>query len=108
MFQSRGSREYNQSPDDMLNGPCHIHYAFIDGKRVSMHAMKDCKMFLKLQEVAGINKPKQGGKAMRETQTMHPHQTSSQTMEQRKDKRSQIKETTMMEDISHPKDTSPE
>jgi hypothetical protein len=23
-FQSRGSREYNQSPDDMLNGPCHI------------------------------------------------------------------------------------
>jgi hypothetical protein len=31
-FQSRGSREYNQSPDDMLNGPCHIHYAFIDGK----------------------------------------------------------------------------
>jgi hypothetical protein len=47
-FQSRGSREYNQSPDDMLNGPCNIHYAFIDGKRVSMHAMKDCKTFLKL------------------------------------------------------------
>jgi hypothetical protein len=40
-FQSRGSREYNQSPDDMLNGPCHIHYAFIDEKRVSRHAMKD-------------------------------------------------------------------
>jgi hypothetical protein len=36
-FQSRGSREYNQSPDDMLNGPCHIHYAFIDGKRVFWH-----------------------------------------------------------------------
>jgi hypothetical protein len=52
-FQSRGSREYNQSPDDMLNGPCHIHYAFIDGKRVSRHAMKDCNTFLKLQEVAG-------------------------------------------------------
>jgi hypothetical protein len=52
-FQSRGSREYNQSPDDMLNGPCHIHYAFIDGKRVSRHAMKDCKTFLKLQEVVG-------------------------------------------------------
>jgi hypothetical protein len=47
-FQSRGSREYNQSPDDMLNGPCHIHYVFIDGKRVSWHAMKDCKTFLKL------------------------------------------------------------
>jgi hypothetical protein len=52
-FQSRGSRVYNQSLDDMLNGPCHIHYAFIDGKRVSRHAMKDCKTFLKLQEVAG-------------------------------------------------------
>jgi hypothetical protein len=37
----------------MLNRPCHIHYAFIDGKRVSRHVMKDCKTFLKLQEVAG-------------------------------------------------------
>jgi hypothetical protein len=45
--------EYNPSPDDMLNGPCHIHYTFIDGKRVSRHAMKDCKTFLKLQEAAG-------------------------------------------------------
>jgi hypothetical protein len=47
-FQPRGLREYNQSPDDMLNGPCHIHYAFIDDKRVSWHAMKDCRTFLKL------------------------------------------------------------
>jgi hypothetical protein len=39
----------------MLNGPCHIHSAFVDGKRVSRHAMKDCKTFLKLQEVA-LNK----------------------------------------------------
>jgi hypothetical protein len=38
-FQPRGSREYNQSPDDMLNGPFHIHYAFIDDKRVSQHAV---------------------------------------------------------------------
>jgi hypothetical protein len=51
-FQSREPREYNPSPDDMLNRPCHIHSAFIDGKRVSRHAMKDCKTFLKLQEVA--------------------------------------------------------
>jgi hypothetical protein len=36
----------------MLNGPCQIHFAFIDGKKVSRHAMKDCKTFLKLQEVA--------------------------------------------------------
>jgi hypothetical protein len=51
-FQSREPREYNPSPDDMLNGPCHIHSAFVDGKRVSRHAMKDCKTFLKLQEAA--------------------------------------------------------
>jgi hypothetical protein len=37
----------------MLNGPCHIHFAFVDRKRVSRHAMKDCKTFLKLQEAAG-------------------------------------------------------
>jgi hypothetical protein len=36
----------------MLNGPCHIHSTFVDGKRVSRHAMKDCKTFLKLQEAA--------------------------------------------------------
>jgi hypothetical protein len=52
---SRGPREYNPSPDDMLNGPCHTHSAFVDGKRVSRHAMKDCKTFLKLQEAA-VNK----------------------------------------------------
>jgi hypothetical protein len=52
-FQSKGSRDYNPSPDDMLNGPCDIHFAFVDGKRVSRHAMKDCKTFLKLQEAAG-------------------------------------------------------
>jgi hypothetical protein len=32
----------------MLNGPCHIHSAFVDGKWVSRHAMKDCTTFLKL------------------------------------------------------------
>jgi hypothetical protein len=48
--QSRESRDHNPSPDDMLNGPCHIHSALVDGKRVSRHAMKDCKTFLKLQE----------------------------------------------------------
>jgi hypothetical protein len=54
-FPPRESREYNPSPEDMLNGPCHIHSAFVDGKRVSRHAMKDCTTFLKLQEAA-INK----------------------------------------------------
>jgi hypothetical protein len=54
-FPPRESREYNPSPEDMLNGPCHIHSAFVDGKRVSRHAMKDCTTFLKLQEAA-LNK----------------------------------------------------
>jgi hypothetical protein len=54
-FQPRESKEYNPSPEDMLNGPCHIHSVFVDGKRVSIHAMKDCTTFLKLQEVA-LNK----------------------------------------------------
>jgi hypothetical protein len=54
-FHTRESREYNPSPEDMLNGPCHIHSAFVDGKRVSRHAMKDCTTFLKLQEAA-LNK----------------------------------------------------
>jgi hypothetical protein len=54
-FPTRESREYNPSPEDMLNGPCHIHSAFVDGKRVSRHAMKECTTFLKLQEAA-INK----------------------------------------------------
>jgi hypothetical protein len=54
-FQPRESREYNSSLEDMLNGPCHIHATFVDGKRVSRHAMKDCTTFLKLQEAA-LNK----------------------------------------------------
>jgi hypothetical protein len=49
-FQTREPREYNPSLEDMLNGPCHIHSAFVDEKRVSRHAMKDCTTFLKLQE----------------------------------------------------------
>jgi hypothetical protein len=54
-FHTREPREYNSSLEDMLNGPCHIHSAFVEGKRVSRHAMKDCTMFLKLQEAA-LNK----------------------------------------------------
>jgi hypothetical protein len=54
-FQIKEPKEYNPSPEDMLNGPCHIHSAFVDGKRVSRHTMKDCTTFLKLQE-ASLNK----------------------------------------------------
>jgi hypothetical protein len=57
-FRPRNPRDYNQSPNDMLNGPCHMHYTYIDGKRVSNHAMKDCRTFIKLQEVVGSKQAK--------------------------------------------------
>jgi hypothetical protein len=31
-IQTKEPREYNPSPEDMLNGPCHIHSTFVDGK----------------------------------------------------------------------------
>jgi hypothetical protein len=42
----------------MLYGPYRIHYAYLDGKRVSNHQMKDCRTFLRLQGAMGSN---QGG-----------------------------------------------
>jgi hypothetical protein len=53
-FQDRNSREKEKpkysgpSAEDMLHGPCRIHYAYLDGKRVSNHQMKDCRTFLRL------------------------------------------------------------
>jgi hypothetical protein len=32
-----------------------MHYACIDGKRVSYHLMRDCRTFLRLQEAIGLN-----------------------------------------------------
>jgi hypothetical protein len=46
------------SAKDMLYGPCRIHYAYLDGKRVSNHQMRDCRTFLRLQNAMGSN---QGG-----------------------------------------------
>jgi hypothetical protein len=31
-----------------------MHYAYVDGKRVSNHLMRDCRTFLKLQEAVGL------------------------------------------------------
>jgi hypothetical protein len=39
----------------MLYGPCRIHYAYLDGKRVSNHQMKDCRTFLRLQSAIDLN-----------------------------------------------------
>jgi ABC-type iron transport system FetAB ATPase subunit len=41
--------------EDILHGPCRIHYAYLDGKRVSNHLMRDCRTFLKLQEVMELS-----------------------------------------------------
>jgi hypothetical protein len=60
-FQDRSSRGKEKpkysSPlaEDMLHGPCRIHYAYLDGKRVSNHQMKDCRTFLRLQSTLDPN-----------------------------------------------------
>jgi hypothetical protein len=63
-FQARGNqgiekpRYSGPSAKDMLYEPCRIHYAYLNGKRVSNHQMKDCRTFLRLQSAMGSN---QGG-----------------------------------------------
>jgi hypothetical protein len=58
-LQERGSQRAEKprysgpSAEDMLHGPCRIHYAYLDGKRVSNHQMKDCRTFLRLQSAMG-------------------------------------------------------
>jgi hypothetical protein len=47
-------RNYDSSPKEILNGPCHMHYAYINEKRVSNHLMRDCLPFLRLQEAVGL------------------------------------------------------
>jgi hypothetical protein len=60
-FQARGnhgvekSKYSGPSAEDMLYRPCRIHYAYLDGKRVSNHQMKDCRTFLRLQNVMDSN-----------------------------------------------------
>jgi hypothetical protein len=60
-FQNRNTHEkekikyYGPSAEDMLHRPCRIHYAYLDGKRVSNHQMKDCKTFLRLQNAMELN-----------------------------------------------------
>jgi hypothetical protein len=69
-FQARGNRGVEKpkysgpSAEDMLRGPCRIHYAYLDGKRVSNHQMKDCRTFLRLQSAMDLNQgARQGEKS---------------------------------------------
>jgi hypothetical protein len=60
-FQVKGIEKPRYSgplAEDMLYGPYRIHYAYLDGKRVSNHQMKDCRTFLRLQSAMGSS---QGG-----------------------------------------------
>jgi hypothetical protein len=50
------------STEDMLYGPCRIYYAYLDGKRVSNHQMKDCRTFLRLQNAMNSNQGARQGK----------------------------------------------
>jgi hypothetical protein len=58
MKGTENSRYSGPSAKDMLYGPCRIHYAYLDRKRVSNHQMKDCRTFLRLQGAMVSN---QGG-----------------------------------------------
>jgi hypothetical protein len=70
-FQARDNRGKEKprysgpSAEDMLYGPCPIHYAYLDGKRVSNHQMKDCRTFLRLQNAMDSSQgTRQGRKIM--------------------------------------------
>jgi hypothetical protein len=49
------SKYSSPSAENMLYGPCRIHYAYLDGKRVSNHQIKDCRTFLRLQNAMDSN-----------------------------------------------------
>jgi hypothetical protein len=103
-FPTRESREYNPSPEDMLNGPCHIHSVFVDGKRVSRHAMKDCTTFLKLQEAA-LNKQTEARRQGYEGSNKPPTNQQGNT-KLLKDKTSKTRDMMMMKGMFHQKGTS--
>jgi hypothetical protein len=69
-FQERGNhgvekpKHFGPWAEEMLHGPCRIHYAYLDGKSVSNHQMKDCRTFLRLQSAMDSNQgARQGGKS---------------------------------------------
>jgi hypothetical protein len=77
-FQGRGNCQEEKpkysgpSAEDMLHGPCRIHYAYLDGKRVSNHQMKDCRTFLRLQSALDPNQgARQGGKSTSQGYQVH-------------------------------------
>jgi hypothetical protein len=66
------SKYFDPSAEDILHGHCCIHYAYLDGKRVSNHLMRDCRTFVKLQEAMKLS---QGAKL---GSTAHDNTTTDQ------------------------------
>jgi hypothetical protein len=50
------SKYFDPSVEDILHGPCRIHYAYLDGKRVSNLLMRDCRTFVKQQEAMELSR----------------------------------------------------
>jgi hypothetical protein len=67
-FQAKGvekSKYSGPSAEDMLYGPRRIRYAYLDGKRVSNHQMKDCRTFLRLESAMGSSQEGRQGERHR-------------------------------------------
>jgi hypothetical protein len=64
-------RYLDPSVEDILNGPCRINYAYLDGKRVSNHLMRDCRTFVKLQEAMELNQGAKSGSTAYDRRTVN-------------------------------------
>jgi hypothetical protein len=53
----------------MLHEPCCIHYAYLDGKRVSNHLMRDCRTFLRLQDAMELSQGAHRGNIIQGNET---------------------------------------
>jgi hypothetical protein len=74
------SKYFDPSAEDILHGPCRIHYAYLDGKRVSNHLMRDCRTFVKLQEAMELSQgAKLGFTTYEKTTTDQGYQIQSGT-----------------------------
>jgi hypothetical protein len=56
-----------------------MHYTYGDGKRVSRHAMKDCRTFLKLQEAVGFKQAEAKSQGYRGDTNNTPPSNQQQT-----------------------------
>jgi hypothetical protein len=83
-------------------------YTYVDGKRVSRHAIKDCRTFIKLQEAVGYKQVEARSQGYGGNVKNAPPATNKQKMELRKDKVNQAREMKMTEDTSRPKAISPQ